>query len=399
MEHPQIIGLAGSFGSGCTYIAREILTPAGYTFFSLSDSLKKLFLEENPKYKAIEGVPRAELQSFGDRIRKEKGVSFFAEQTWNEINKEFGKDRNKRFVVDSIRNPAEISFFRKNTIRFFLFGIYSDRNIRWNRVKGKYKNDEGAFDADDKNDTGDSNPQYGQHVGHCFYESDIVFINNSDYSAVGNKKFNDFDFKIKQYVELVSNPLRRQAPQREEEAIMSMAYAISQRSSCMKRKVGAIIVDDFGNAISSGYNEVPKSETPCEKEHNECYRKKVRTDFYGKIESCLPPEKKLQIQAIFEEHFKILDCCRALHAEENAIVNLARNGRSIPLDKCTLYTTTYPCRMCANKIVQAGIKKVVYFEPYPDPVAKVILANESVQDVPFEGVTFKAYFRLYGEEK
>ena len=56
--------------------------------------------------------------------------------------------------------------------------------------------------------------------------------------------------------------------------------------------------------------------------------------------------------------------------EENAIVNLARNGRSVPLEECVLYTTTYPCRMCANKIANVGIKQVVYLEPYPDQRAK-----------------------------
>jgi len=97
--------------------------------------------------------------------------------------------------------------------------------------------------------------------------------------------------------------------------------------------------------------------------------------------------------------FKLLDLCRALHAEENAIINLAKNGRAVPLNQCTLYTTTYPCRLCAHKIVGLGIKKILYLEPYPDEEAKSVIRNAGISDEFFEGVTFKAYFRLYGEEK
>jgi len=109
--------------------------------------------------------------------------------------------------------------------------------------------------------------------------------------------------------------------------------------------------------------------------------------------------KEANIKGLFRKEFKILDYCRALHAEENAIVNLARNGRSVPLEECTLYTTTYPCRMCSNKIVNVGIRQIVYVEPYPDEAAKSILKNADVKTQFFRGVTFKAYSRLYGEEK
>jgi len=92
----------------------------------------------------------------------------------------------------------------------------------------------------------------------------------------------------------------------------------------------------------------------------------------------------------------MLDYCRALHAEESAILNLVKHGTSAPLSKCTLYTTTYPCRLCASKITELGIGRVIYVEPYPDEASKAILRGI---DEFFQGVTFKAYFRIYGEEK
>ena len=89
-----------------------------------------------------------------------------------------------------------------------------------------------------------------------------------------------------------------------------------------------------------------------------------------------------------------MDYCRALHAEENAILNVARVGASAVLPTSTLFTTTYPCNLCANKIAQVGIKHIVYFEPYPMEEAKKILADKGVEQEPFEGVTYNGYFRL-----
>ena len=95
-----------------------------------------------------------------------------------------------------------------------------------------------------------------------------------------------------------------------------------------------------------------------------------------------------------KKHSKMLDYCRALHAEESAIVNMARLSISAELSKVTLYTTTYPCNLCANKIVHVGSKRIIYFEPYPQIEAKEILKAHRVEQIPFEGITFNGYFRF-----
>jgi len=305
------------------------------------------------------------------------------------------------WVVDSIRNPAEVRALRRFSRNFFLFGVYADRETRWNRVKSRYADNRHDFDEDDQNDTGDGNEVSGQRVGDCFYEADIVLTNDIHIDAIDNEDFESLAGEIGQYVELVQHPLSKQQPIRKDESLMAAAYVVSQRSSCRKRKVGAIVADAQGNIISSGYNEVPANERPCTKEYTTCYRDRLVDDFAKDLISHCPGIKgeAASVTALFRKQFKILDYCRALHAEENAIVNLARNGRSVPLQECVLYTTTYPCRMCANKIVNVGIREVVYLEPYPDRKAKVILARAGVDDRFFKGVTFKAYSRLYGEEK
>jgi len=161
---------------------------------------------------------------------------------------------------------------------------------------------------------------------------------------------------------------------------MAMAYAASQRSSCLKRKVGAVLADDLGNVISSGYNEVPKHEKTCAQRYTKCHRDHIYDEFFKELKNEVPETaaKETILRKRFRSRFKLLDYCRALHAEENVIVTLARNGNIIPLERCTLYTTTYPCRMCANKIHNVGIKRVVYLEPYPQQEAKIILRQAAL---------------------
>jgi deoxycytidylate deaminase/dephospho-CoA kinase len=398
-NNPHIIGLTGSFGSGCTYIAENVLSPRGYANLSLSkDVLRPLFQKKTGSNS--DGSSRHNLQEFGDQVRESEGPAFLAKSAIEKI--EATKDcEETKWVIDSIRNPHEVRALREFSRNFFLFGVYADKEKRWARVREKYQSDRGAFDEDDQNDTGQDNPAHGQRVGDCFYEADVVLTNDDDFTAVGNEPFDRYAAEVDRYVKLVQQPLRKQQPITQDEALMAMAYAMSQRSSCRKRKVGAVIVDRDGNVISSGYNEVPAYEKPCSQEYNACHRDWLTEGFLQKLKEHIPEAapKGAAIKSLFRKEFKILDYCRALHAEENAIVNLARNGRSVPLDECTLYTTTYPCRMCSNKIVNVGIRQIVYVEPYPDEAAKSILKNADVKTHFFKGVTFKAYSRLYGEEK
>jgi deoxycytidylate deaminase len=91
---------------------------------------------------------------------------------------------------------------------------------------------------------------------------------------------------------------------------------------------------------------------------------------------------------------KLLDMCRSLHGEENGIIGLAGVAKT-GSGRLVLYTTTYPCNLCANKIVAAGIKEVVFAEPYTIREAEKILDAGGVNVRKFEGIKSTAYFRLY----
>lgn len=386
-----VIGLTGSFGSGCSYIAENIITKLGYRKISLSDVLRSQYSTENKN----EPTCRNDLQVFGDNIRENYGAGFLAEQVIEGIR---STQEHAKWIVDSIRNPEEVHVLRRHFPNFFLMGVFADKHIRWDRIRDRYQGDIRTFDIDDQNDSGDSSEQFGQRVSDCFYEADIVVTNNTNYSSVGNVKFQDLKLKINQYVTLLENPLSRRQALRSDEAMMAMAYTISQRSSCIQRKVGAVITDAASTVISSGYNEVPQGETPCADEHQQCYRRKLINDFSNDLNAICPNDRENVLNS-FRKHFRVLDKCRSLHAEENAIVSMARHGGTSAISECTLYTTTYPCRLCANKISQLGIKRVVYLEPYPDEEAKVILKNNGVSSEFFEGITYRAYFRIYGDKK
>ena len=116
---------------------------------------------------------------------------------------------------------------------------------------------------------------------------------------------------------------------------MKIAEVVSQRSTCVKRKVGAVLIKD-SHIISTGYNGVPPGFKHCTPES--CVRKDLKSG-----------EKP--------------ELCKGVHAEINCIIQAAIHGTSIK-GETTLYSTTFPCMSCLKLIINAGIKKVVYKEGY-----------------------------------
>ena len=133
---------------------------------------------------------------------------------------------------------------------------------------------------------------------------------------------------------------------------MQITRMVAQRSTCLRRKVGAIAVKDK-RILATGYNGAPAGVKTCV-ERGECMRK-VRGIASG------------------TQH----ELCYGIHAEQNAIIQAAKLGISI--DGATLYCTHQPCVICAKMIVNAGIARVVYGEGYPDQFALEIFQEAGVQ--------------------
>lgn len=380
MPEKIVIGMTGPFGSGCSYIAKEILEKCGYEYISLSDILRSAICSNDDT--------RSELQNKGNQLRSENGADFLANKAINIIN----SSQNNKFVIDSIRNTHEVEAFKKSFPEFYLFAIWANKDTRWGRVSKKYNQNLHLFNQDDDRDKGEK-VEHGQQITLCYQMADIIVLNEKNIVSQKNDDFKRLDSVVKKYLHLIEKEEPYEPT--EMETLMSMAYANSMRSSCSQRKVGALIIDEYGNVFSSGYNEVPISELPCKNQYGMCYRKYIREEINSKICEVIKDSTMSDIVSdIIKNNSKMLDYCRALHAEENAIINMARLSVSTDFSKTTLYTTTYPCNLCANKIAQVGIKKIIYFEPYPQKEAKEILKAHNVEQHPFEGVTFNSYFKF-----
>lgn len=276
-----IIGLVGAFGSGCSYVAEKIADIFGYEILSLSDVLRNEFKLEYPNKRK---VGRKDLQDFGDKIRKEKGCDYLAKTICEKIK----LDENKNYVVDSIRNPEEVNILRRSFAQFFLFGVFAEPDLRWKRVNEKYNNDRRAFNEDDKRDSNEG-IVHGQRVTDSFRMADIILLSNENIIE-GNKNEEIFLAKLKHDVNLIER--KEVFAPTYVETNMAIAYAESMRSSCLKRKVGAVIVDLSGAVVSSGYNEVPAANNTCKCEYGMCYRDKLKKDYKESLNATIKKEKE-----------------------------------------------------------------------------------------------------------
>ena len=379
-----IIGLTGAFGCGTTFLADNFFLSDGYQKCSLSQILKDKYVED----KGVAFETRHDLQEYGNELRSQDSaiLAKLADERF------IADDRDSNFVIESIRNPAEIKFFREKYPEFILIGVFADYEVRWDRVKDNYGGSKDSFDLDEQKDQGSFEPSYGQRISDCFFESDLILSNNEFISCSSpNEAFFEMKSKIRGYLMALADPANSNPTLKE--TLMAAAYTSGRRSRCLKRKVGAVIADKYDRIISSGFNGVPYGLKECSVAFGNCYRDRRREAVGRRISKALSISDQDKAVGVIKANVKLLELCRALHGEESAILNLV--GRGVDLTDSTIYVTTYPCNLCANKIVQAGIKHVVYFEPYPVEEAKKIFKEAGVEALPFEGVTFRAFFKFY----
>jgi len=137
---------------------------------------------------------------------------------------------------------------------------------------------------------------------------------------------------------------------------MEIAELVSSRSTCLRRKVGAVIVKDR-RILTTGYNGVPQGLSHC-------------LDV-----GCLREKRHIPSG----EHQEL---CRGLHAEQNAIIQAAMYGISIK-NSC-LYCTDQPCITCVKMIINAGIIKIFYKNNYPDKLARELLQEAGIEEIYYE---------------
>lgn len=138
---------------------------------------------------------------------------------------------------------------------------------------------------------------------------------------------------------------------------MELTEEVGSWASCLRRKVGAVIVRDK-RVMTTGYNGAPAG-----------------------IRSCIERGKCLRIERNIESGTRA-ELCYAAHAEQNALIQAAKYG--VNIDGATLYCTHQPCVICAKMIINAGIKRVVYKEGYPDEFSMELFKEAGTKIEKFE---------------
>jgi len=138
-----------------------------------------------------------------------------------------------------------------------------------------------------------------------------------------------------------------------DELFMRIAFLARERSTCLSRKTGATLVKD-NKVLAMGYNGSPAGTEHCS-DKGVCRRK----------------ESGLKAGEYKDE------LCRAVHAEENVLLQAAKFG--VSTDGGIIYSVYFPCTMCAKSIINASIKEVVFAEDYPNELAKQLFKEAGIK--------------------
>lgn len=361
----------------------------------------------------------------GDQLRDNaKNNAILAAGVVAEIKKKrTGNPSKTAYIVNSLKHPDEVEFLRKvYADGFFLIGIHADEKRRHGYlVNDKSMNQQQASELIKTDE--DENLSHGQRTRDTYHLADFFINLGKNDDQVKNT--------IQRFLELIfSNPYRNPTF---DEFAMFMAFNSSIRSSDLSRQVGAIMARNR-QIIATGANDCPQfgggqywaevdpetgevKDAPDGKDYTreEDSNKGAQQEIISEIADALiegsisKADNKDAIKAILKKS-KISDLTefgRVVHAEMEAILSCAREG--ISTVDSTLYCTTFPCHNCAKHIVDAGIKRVVYVEPYPKSRAldlhsdSIVLktsadANHNDRFVtfePFTGVGARRFLALF----
>lgn len=346
-----------------------------------------------------------------------------------------GRCDSAQVVIDSLRNPLEIMFFRQRFASFYLISVNTEDEKRKTILNSRFGNEYGnatKLFAEEYNGS-KSNEFYKQRVEGCIQLADIhvsfieieeVKIKNEIISkALDNKSpYFSWQMQVLKYISLIMQPgIVTPSP---EERCMQIAQTAKYNSGCISRQVGAAITDEFYSLKAIGWNNTPEGQVPCNLRNVEDLLNNV-----GDMASYTPFEKESkEFRKVVADNFKDQISCnsgnlkgrnvcmcfktlrnsitegknqvhtRSLHAEESAFLQITKYGGN-GIRGGMLFTTASPCELCSKKAYQLGIKVIYYIDPYPGISGKQILQAGNKERQPtvrlFNGAIGKAYHWLY----
>lgn len=322
------------------------------------------------------------------------------------------------YIIKSLKHPAEVIQLRRLYPQaFYLLGAYSDEARRKEYLVESGRMSEKQAEKLIRRDEREG-LDYGQGFGDTFHMSDF-FVQlgaNDDRVRFGIWRLIDILFGCPFATPTI------------DEYAMFLAFAASLRSADLSRQVGAVIVKE-GEVVATGVNDVPKFggglyTAEMNSKSGRVEDQPKGRDYLRDIDPNVSEQEKIieEIVRLCEEQGldkakaaaalnasrikSLTEFGRSVHAEMQAILCCARNGVS-PKD-ATLFSTTFPCHNCAKHIVAAGIKRVVYIEPYPKSLATQ-LHDDSIKHgfsggekqadrvyfEPFVGIGPRRFFDLF----
>lgn len=442
-----VSGLESAF-SDVGYETRSIRLIEGVLRFKPWATREATFLDERINARMTAGT------EFRERIRRRDALALQAVTAIRvERKRSAGRVKNGEerpiprcaYLLRSLKTPEEVSTLRKvygaNCFIIAAYAPESDREAQLARQVAESRSDaehgrhrKPALDLIQR-DAREHGRPFGQNVRGTFHLADI-FVDVSEPIEARES--------LQRFVELVfGHPFRTPA---RAECAMHHAHGEAMRSSSAGRQVGAAIANDVGDVLAVGANEVPKpfggqvweedGEDNDGRDHklasdpNTSMTKAILADFVARLQkarwlksdlarmslqSCIAKANAELLNPMTAEPGEplslsdsarlthIIEFIRAVHAEMATLVAAARLGISV--DGATLYSTTFPCHECARHIVAAGIRKVVFIEPYPkSKVAELYddsIAIDRSDDptrvgfVPFVGVAPRRFLELF----
>lgn len=339
--------------------------------------------------------------------------------------------RRTAYIFNSLKHPDEVKELRRvYGSQFFAISFYQPRSRRIEELCRRIERSRGgrceglperAVDLIDT-DAQAGDRAFGQSVGDAFPLADLFARAEDGRGALTR----DVDRCVRV---LFSDPFC--TPTRNEYC-MFLARAAALRSADLSRQVGAVIANDRGDVVASGCNEVPRpgggnywpDDDPDRrdfrlgKDPNALMKRELVQEMLGVLAThgWLREDKaergaaELAADALEDALFEgprvdnVIEFGRVVHAEMNALMDAVRRGVSVAGH--SLYCTTFPCHLCARHIIAAGVKRVVFIEPYPKSLVKqlysdaVALEGEpadegAVSFEPFVGVAPRTYMALF----
>jgi len=390
----------------------------------------------------LDGSYSSVFQTFGDNLRSSGDISssafdatafFTLPMRCSEIivavrELQISKGKSARIVLDALRNPFEIEYFRQRFATFYLLGITTPDEHRKTRLTLRSnlsnaeikKLDAKEYPAENKPLAGQS--QFvSQNIQACIEKADI-FVSNPGPAVEGAvADMKGLARQLMSFVVLMQHP-GLVTPSKIERC-MQIAYSAKVNSGCISRQVGAAISDGNYSIKAVGWNDVPAGQVPCllrratdliDSKDEEAF-----SDYELKDERF---QKHMQTRFrqfdvaraggrssayCFKSEYNTLEFpkmrgnqvhTRSLHAEENAFLQISKYGGA-GIEGGILFSTASPCELCSKKAFQLGVKKIFYIDPYPGISMSHILGAGPKEKRPvvelFSGAVGQAFHRLY----